>query len=478
MILENFNNLNKNIFSTIIIGSGPAGISLALKLDKYKIKTLLIEAGDFENKIDQKKFLIGNVNNDPNIDISNNRVRAFGGTSLLWGGYCNKFEREELENWPITYDDLYKNKKECNQILGLKDYHTDFYIKKFSENLNQYHMRFASNINFSEKYFEKIKNSQNIFLSLNTTFLNFNGNGKRIESITIKKKDTVKRVTSKFYVLACGGIENSRMLLWSKAKNNKLFNEDLPIGKYYMDHPVRRDAGDGILNYKKLIKYFENQQINRELFVDCLPRLYLSPNNKFRKKTNILNTGIYVRIKNKRHNNINYLKKLYCMAPNFIRKTIENNSSDLYNFKVRLHLEQDPNTNNKISLSNKLDPLGIPLTKIDWQISHKMKHTCKNSLVELGNFLINKDIGRLSIDENIFFEDKLILNFNGNHQIGGTCAGDDPKISVVDKNLKVHFLENLFVSGSSVFTTSGHNHPTYSIILLSLRLGDHLKKII
>ena len=67
-----------------------------------------------------------------------------------------------------------------------------------------------------------------------------------------------------------------------------------------------------------------------------------------------------------------------------------------------MHLEQDPNTNNKISLSNKLDPLGIPLTKIDWQISHKMKHTCKNSLVELGNFLINKDIGRLSIDENIF----------------------------------------------------------------------------
>ena len=62
--------------------------------------------------------------------------------------------------------------------------------------------------------------------------------------------------------------------------------------------------------------------------------------------------------------------------------------------------------------------------------------------------------------------------------MGGTCVGDDQKKSVVDKNLKVHSVENLFVTGSSVFATSGHGNPTYTIVLLSLKLGEHLNKII
>ena len=49
---------------------------------------------------------------------------------------------------------------------------------------------------------------------------------------------------------------------------------------------------------------------------------------------------------------------------------------------------------------------------------------------------------------------------------------------MVDENLKVHSIDNLFVTGSSVFTTGGHGNPTYTIVLLSLKLADHLKKII
>ena len=40
-----------------------------------------------------------------------------------------------------------------------------------------------------------------------------------------------------FFILCAGGIENSRILLWSKEKNNSLINDDLPIGKYWISHP-------------------------------------------------------------------------------------------------------------------------------------------------------------------------------------------------------------------------------------------------
>ena len=46
--------------------------------------------------------------------------------------------------------------------------------------------------------------------------------------------------------------------------------------------------------------------------------------------------------------------------------------------------------------------------------------------------------------------------------------------SVVDQNLKVHEVNNLYIIGSSVFPTAGYANPTLSIVQLSLRLADHL----
>lgn len=57
--------------------------------------------------------------------------------------------------------------------------------------------------------------------------------------------------------------------------------------------------------------------------------------------------------------------------------------------------------------------------------------------------------------------------------------GLDLKESVVDKNLKVHNVKNLFVAGSSVFPTGGAANPTLSIVQLSLKLSKFLiEKII
>ena len=62
--------------------------------------------------------------------------------------------------------------------------------------------------------------------------------------------------------------------------------------------------------------------------------------------------------------------------------------------------------------------------------------------------------------------------------MGGTRMGTSTKNSVVDKNLKVHDTKNLFISGSSVFVSSGHAYPTLTITQLSLKLADHLYNLI
>lgn len=53
----------------------------------------------------------------------------------------------------------------------------------------------------------------------------------------------------------------------------------------------------------------------------------------------------------------------------------------------------------------------------------------------------------------------------------------DPKRGVTDANCRVHGIPNLFISGSSVFPTSGYANPTLTIVALAVRLASHLKKL-
>ena len=94
---------------------------------------------------------------------------------------------------------------------------------------------------------------------------------------------------------------------------------------------------------------------------------------------------------------------------------------------------------------------------------------------QIGKYFIDKDLGRLAVNQ-IIYNSSEFISEAGYHHIGGTIMGENKKNSVVDKNLKLHGIENLYVCGSSVFPTGGHANPTLSIIQLSLRLGHHLIK--
>ena len=57
----------------------------------------------------------------------------------------------------------------------------------------------------------------------------------------------------------------------------------------------------------------------------------------------------------------------------------------------------------------------------------------------------------------------------------GTCRmGDNPKTSVVDKNLLVHETQNLYVLGAETFVTGAAVTPVLTISALAHRLAGHL----
>lgn len=63
--------------------------------------------------------------------------------------------------------------------------------------------------------------------------------------------------------------------------------------------------------------------------------------------------------------------------------------------------------------------------------------------------------------------------FSG-HQMGGLRMGGDPQSSVLDANLRVHGVDNLFCVGSAAFPTGGVANPSLTIAALALRLAEHL----
>ena len=468
MIFDNLDKIENKSFFAIIVGSGPAGISLALKLEKKGYESLIVEAGSFNYEIANEKYLDGDTVGDPYNDLKIARSREFGGTSSRWGGNCSILKDEDFYEWPIKKGDLDIYSNEAKKILNVRN---DLIHSNFSENLDYYNVEW-SNVKFKEKYFDYIKNSKKIFMSLNTVFCDLYGKEGNIEKVRCFKKKFFF-INSKNIILSCGGIENSRLLLLSQKKNKSLFKFDLPIGRYFMDHP-KHDVGKGILIYKNFSNYLKNQKLFKFPNLEC-KNITLSLNNKFLKKNQILNSGLEIKLK-RTNPNSNIVRQASCIAPRFVQNLYSSFvSKDVYEFSLKLVQEQFPFNYNRITLGSKNDPLGFSLPVLYWMKTSMLKKSAFKILNEFSNILLEKELGRLSINNNILDSKDYKLTL-GYHQLGGTRMGLNFKNSVVDKNLLVHGFKNLYVNGSSVFRTGGFAYPTFTIVQLATRLGDYLTR--
>jgi hypothetical protein len=137
--------------------------------------------------------------------------------------------------------------------------------------------------------------------------------------------------------------------------------------------------------------------------------------------------------------------------------------------------EQQPNRDSRVTLSDRRDALGLPMTRLDWRLTAADKASLRRNLRALGAEFAAAGIGRLhlTLPEGDSWPDDLT---GGNHHMGTTRMAADPRQGVVDADCRVHGIDNLYVAGSSVFPTCGAANPTLTIVALALRLADHLRE--
>jgi len=465
MILKNLDNIDLDNFPVAIFGSGPAGITTALELEKKNIKCLIIEAGDENYSKTSQEFYKSKIIGDQITELSSSRLRQFGGTSGHWGGWSKPMEKYNLELWPLKDNDLDLYSKRTSEIL---DVNQQFRKSSLNEFFNLIEFQY-SKVKFADKFSNHIKNSNNILLVLNTQLSHFVGYNNNTEYAVCISKHIEKEVRTKYFILACGGIENSRLLLWTRNKNQEFIDNDLPIGKYWMNHPWIL-SGVGVINKKKLKKKLENN------FLEYDGVLHFAAKKELIIKKKILSAAIYMNAKEDTKIYKEIVKDILCVAPEYGKKIARMVfKKDLKCGNIFMQLEENSTENNKIVLDDEKDKFGIPMAKLFYKKSKYSLKTAKLFLEEFGNLCRKDDLGRIAIKDNIYNLEGFD-SLGAYHHLGGTRMGINQFDSVVNKDLKVHGINNLYVSGSSNFVTGGYTNPTFTIIQFAIRLADKINK--
>jgi choline dehydrogenase-like flavoprotein len=150
-------------------------------------------------------------------------------------------------------------------------------------------------------------------------------------------------------------------------------------------------------------------------------------------------------------------------------------SAPIDSISLSTRIDPVPNPESRVTLGTERDAFGMPRPDLHWALSRTDRESALRALEVLGQELGRTGIGRLQVrlaaDEEAWPEDLE----GGYHHMGTTRMSADPGRGVVDADCRVHGLGNLYVAGSSVFTTGGSATPTLTLVALSLRLADHLR---
>ena len=134
--------------------------------------------------------------------------------------------------------------------------------------------------------------------------------------------------------------------------------------------------------------------------------------------------------------------------------------------------EQVPDRESRVSLDTRRDELGVPLTRLDWRVGENNRASIMSWLTAFDSSLRSGGIGHVVFPTE-GWEAGVI---GGPHHMGTTRMSAHPRDGVVDADCRVHSVQNLYIAGSSVFTTGGYTNPTFTVVALALRLADQLRR--
>lgn len=540
------------IYDVCIIGSGPAGIIVALEYSQANPdkKVILVEYGQENqpatNSLDDAIEIKNRLNHHAPYECTN---KGLGGTSATWGGRCVMYDEIDFLDRPVVAKgctwgiDLYRELQaylsrtayyfECGNPIFNTSESAKFQNDRIAENFEEGVVtdsaleRWSMPTRFGDRYKNEIAGQSNLTLLLGMEARDFSvpdSDGK-IHSLTFREVNSKQytEIKSKFFVLAAGTQETTRILLRNPQVFNKIGAVPDALGKYYQGHlsgkiasvqfsgdPKKTDYGflrddDGVYLRRRFqfsTKFLlEENLLNTAIWLDN--PLYFDPKHRsgamsfmyLAMITPILGKKLappaiaHSITKGKVTGLPQHFLNILLGLPNslltpatifykryFLQRKLP--GVFLYSpnnqYALHFHSEQLPSALNRMELGSDGETLSIHYSLSDDDI-----HSVIRLHKVLDEHLQQTNSGKLEYwyPASELSNEIQKMSRDGIHQSGTTRIADTPELGVVDRDLRVWGTKNLFVCSSSAFPTSGQANPTFLIGAFAVRLAEHLKKI-
>jgi choline dehydrogenase-like flavoprotein len=238
---------------TCIIGSGPAGITLALELARLGRPSLLLESGAAKAGAAQDLSRAEIVDPAVHDDMSIAVARRFGGASNLWGGRSMPLDPVDFAvrdycagaRWPIAHEDIapfYETAcryTTCGApvfdapLAGVAIANPDFSFTSVE--------RASNSPKFQKAHAEALAASALVDVRLGATVVDFDfDESGRVRAAIVAGPDGARKaIAAERFVIAAGGLESTRLLLNAQRRRPEFFGgAHGPLGRYYMGHII------------------------------------------------------------------------------------------------------------------------------------------------------------------------------------------------------------------------------------------------
>lgn len=460
-----------------------------------------------------------NKTNDRNLELRGSRLMMYGGSTVHWGGWSFRLKPEDFRlktntgkgiDWPIDYNDLESYYGDAEDYIGVagnsesevvprtSKYPYPAYPYTLEDSLlkNALEKKGYSHDNmpiarhgindtdsphppcqttgtckycpFGARYvaanylddMKRYNDYPNFQIRINSFVRNLEMNSKsEADGVTFHdtKEDQWYKVSAKTVIVAAGAIESAKLLLRSKPVDSWPYgvgNDFDLVGRNLITHPYfiyqaeideNPDRLQPEMNFPTMVsRYFDSKEQQRfgKFILVSTPSAPV-PVNEDDKSTSIVKM----------------------MQEGKTREQIDAEIKGKSIVQIHGIIEVFSEHKNRVKNLSKINHLGLIETDVEYE---KPKNfDCRMEVVEDILEGLFEEMGAKNVKQTM-------MSWRADHAACLTRMSENEREGVVDKNLKVHGVDNLYICSNASFSSLGAVNPTLTLTALSLRLGDHL----
>lgn len=514
-------------FEYVIIGSGVAGAIVAQRLleNDPQASVAIVEAGRRVPLKDRRKwwdFVSTGANpyeeyHDLPIESENqsvgkepwtfeeSRLMGRGGSTVHWGGWALRFKEEDFEtcsrtgrgaDWPIMYRDLESYYDRAETLLGVSGRASDSKGDVLPPRKSDYpldpfpfveadrpliHAMQRLEIGYGHMPMARFRMCMTTGtcrycpfgarftaaylldeIESNPRYTNFRYfDQSPCERLLTDKKNLVhaaevfstesgNRITleGSHFIVASGAYESPKLLQRSIAKEwpKGIGNDRDLVGRFLISHPFLHVRAELPSNANRW-----NQELD---FPTLMSRHFDTPEQQAYGKLFLFKDRSRPKV-----------DLAGMMIAGKTRAQIERATMGPMEIELQGLMEEFSIFDNRVSLGANSNRIGLPQTKVDFSREFDFADRAKTRL-EIMQRIVRETGAKIT--------KAAVRAQRGDHSASTCRMGDSPATSVVDRDLRVHDVENLWVCSNAVFPSGAAVNPTLTLSALSLRLADKL----